>query len=199
MSNKKAFTVTINNKTYQIKEERKLLNRLLIVSRTRPDLDLPKELGKFEFSVTPPSIFASDGTLNHEKKKSHISVQLQNYQQPSEEQEGIQMSDARKVIIFDAMTIVNKIDIKKSDIKNCLEFASNFMNIIDKHASGFQKVRIIFDRNDTDSLKNVTRKDRTKQFKAIHYKVTDSTRIAHLDTKRFSVSIQTKQAHKISQ
>ena len=87
--------------------------------------------------MTPPSIFASDGTLNHEKKKSHIAVQLQNYQHPSEGQEDIHMSDARKVIIFDAMTIVNKIDIKKSDIKNCLEFASYFMNIIDKHASGF--------------------------------------------------------------
>ena len=68
VSNNKAFTVTINNETFQIKEERKLLN-FLVVSRTRPDLDLPTELGKYEFSVTPPSIFASDGTLNHEKKK----------------------------------------------------------------------------------------------------------------------------------
>ena len=189
MSNNRAFTVTINNKTYQIKEERKLLNRLLIVSRTRPDLDLPKELGKYEFSLTHPSIFASDGTLNHEKKKSHIAVQLRYYQQPSEEQEDIQMSDARKVIIFDAMTIVNKIDIKNSGIENCLEFASNFMDIIDKQASGFQEVRIIFDCCDTDSLKNVTRKDCTKQFNAVHYKVTDSTRIAHLNTKEFLASI----------
>ena len=137
VSNNKAFTVTINNETYQIKEERKLLNQLLVVSRTRPDLDLPTELEKYEFSVTPPSIFASDGTLNHEKKKSDIAVHLRNYQQPREEQENIQMSDVRKVIIFDAMAIVNKIDIKKNGMKNCLEFASNFMDIIDKQASGF--------------------------------------------------------------
>ena len=76
-------------------------------------------------------------TLNHEKKKV---TQLQIYQQSREEQEDIQMSDARKVIIFDAMAIVNKIDIKNSGIKNCLEFASNFMDIIDKQASGFQEV-----------------------------------------------------------
>ena len=67
-------------------------------------------------------------------------TQLQIYQQSREEQEDIQMSDARKVIIFDAMTIVNKIDIKNSGIENCLEFASNFMDIIDKQASGFQEV-----------------------------------------------------------
>ena len=60
------------------------------------------------------------------------------------------------------MSIVNKIDIKKSGIKNRLEFVSNFMDIIDEQASGFQEVRIIFDRYDTDSLKNVTRKDRTE-------------------------------------
>ena len=119
-------------------------------------------------------------------------MQLRNYQQPREEQEDIQMSDARKVIIFDAMAIVNKIDIKKSGIKNCLEFASNFMEIIDKQASGFQEVHVIFDRYDTDSLKNVTKKDRTMQFNAVHYKVTDSTRIAHLDIKEFLASIQTK-------
>ena len=49
--NNKAFTVTINNETFQIKEERKLLN-FLVVSRTRPDLDLPTELGKYEFCDT---------------------------------------------------------------------------------------------------------------------------------------------------
>ena len=56
-------------------------------------------------------------------------MQLRNYQQPREDQEDIQMSE---VIIFDAMAIINKIDIKNSGIKNCLEFASNIIDIIDK-------------------------------------------------------------------
>ena len=63
--------------------------------------------------MTPASIFASDGTLNHEKKKSDIAVQLRNYQEPREEQEDIQMSYTRKMIVFDAMAIVNKINIKR--------------------------------------------------------------------------------------
>ena len=63
--------------------------------------------------MTPASIFASDGTLNHEKKKSDIAVQLRNYQEPREEQEDIQMSYTRKVIVSDAMAIVNKINIKR--------------------------------------------------------------------------------------
>ena len=91
-------------------------------------------MGKYKFSETSSSRFASDGTLNHEKKKSDIAVQLRNYQQPREEQEDTQISDTRKVIIFDAIAITNKINIKKSSIKNCLEFLSNFMDIIDKQA-----------------------------------------------------------------
>ena len=38
----------------------------------------------------------------------------------------------------------------------------------------------------------MTRKYPIKQFNAVHYKVTDFTRIAHLDTKEFLASIQTK-------
>ena len=80
--------------------------------------------------------------------------------------------------------MASKTDIKISGIKNCLQFASNFMDIIDKKASGFQEVRVIFDCYDTNSLKNVTRKYRTKQFNAVYYKVTDSMGIVRLRYKR---------------
>ena len=77
VSNKKAFTVTINNQPYQIKEEKKFLNQLLVVSQTRPDLDLSTELGKYEFSVTPASIFASERNIKPRKEKSDINTNLQ--------------------------------------------------------------------------------------------------------------------------
>ena len=90
------------------------------------------------------------------------------------------------------MAIVDKTDIKKSGIKTCLEFARNFMDIIDKQASGFQEVGVNLDLYDTDSLKNVTRKYHTKQFNVVHYNVTDSTRIAQLGKKELLAWIQTK-------
>ena len=40
------------------------MTRLLIASRTRPDIDLPRYLGMYEFSVVPRSLFTTDGTLN---------------------------------------------------------------------------------------------------------------------------------------
>ena len=51
------------------------------------------------------------------------------------------------------MAVVYKTDIKKSGIKNCCEFASNFMDTIDKQVAGFQEVWVIFYCYDTDSLK----------------------------------------------
>ena len=72
------------------------------------------------------------------------------------------MSDVRNYINFDAMAVVYKTDIKKSGIKNCWEFAINFMDTIDKQVSGFQEVRIILTVM-TLIHWNVTRKYRIKQ------------------------------------
>ena len=54
-------------------------------------------------------------------------------------------SDSRKVVIIDAMAIVNKIDIKSESIENCAEFASTFCKRVKNKASKFDEVRIIFD------------------------------------------------------
>ena len=39
------------------------MKRLLVASRTRVDIDLPKNLGMYELAVVPPSLFAPDGTF----------------------------------------------------------------------------------------------------------------------------------------
>ena len=53
-------------------------------------------------------------------------------------------------------------------------------------------MRIVFDRYDIKSIKGNTRSGRTKGIDPVHYQVTDSTRIKHLDTKRFLASTETK-------
>ena len=59
-----------------IKEERKLINRILIASRSRPEIDLLNIFGKYEFSVVPLSLFAPDGSLYYAKDKSSITTKL---------------------------------------------------------------------------------------------------------------------------
>ena len=45
------------------------MNRLLVASRTPPVIDLPIFLGKYEFTVVPPSLFVPDDLFYQETEK----------------------------------------------------------------------------------------------------------------------------------
>ena len=190
-NNNKSTSVKLNGETLQIRQERKLMNRILVASRSRPGIDLSNIFGTYEFSVVPLSLFATDGSLYYGKEKSVIGKELRDFEP---EEIGTQEEDLEsgKVIIIDAMAIVNKIDIKSESIENCAEFALIFCKRVKNKASNFHKVRIIFDRHDVKSVKSNTRASRIKGVAPVHYKGTDSTRIRHLETKKFLASIETK-------
>ena len=185
------MSVKLNGETLQIRQGRKLMNRILVASRRRPEIDLSNIFGTYEFSVVPLSLFATDGSLYYGKEKSVIGKELRDFEP---EEIGTQEEDLEsgKVIIIDAMAIVNKIDIKSESIENCAEFALIFCKRVKNKASNFHKVRIIFDRHDVKSVKSNTRASRIKGVAPVHYKGTDSTRIRHLETKKFLASIETK-------
>ena len=50
-------------KLVKTKEERGLLERMIVISRRRPQLDLKECIGTYEMCVIPPSLLASDGTV----------------------------------------------------------------------------------------------------------------------------------------
>ena len=50
-------------KLVKIKEERGLLERLIVISISRSQLDLKECIGTYEFGVVSRSLFASDGTV----------------------------------------------------------------------------------------------------------------------------------------
>ena len=53
-------------------------------------------------------------------------------------------TDIRKVAVADGMAFVNEVNIKKNDIWNCEEFASCFIDILDKETVEYHDVRIVF-------------------------------------------------------
>ena len=69
------------------------------------------------------------------------------------------------------MVISNKIGIKAKSFQNCADFASNFSQRINWHASKFDKVRVISDWYDVNSLKGNTRSGQNKGFVPVHYKI----------------------------
>lgn len=57
----KVIKCNLAEKVTQLKEERTLMTRFLIMSRQREEIDLKEILGNYELSVVPQSLFLQDG------------------------------------------------------------------------------------------------------------------------------------------
>ena len=102
-ANNKTVKVTLERQIVHIREERKLMTRLLIASRSRPDIDLKKYLGIYEFSVVPRSLFTPDGSLHYTKDKAIIATELRALHQGSNEMETDEVESGnapRKAIVI---------------------------------------------------------------------------------------------------
>ena len=53
------------------------MNRFFVVSRTQPEIDLPKYIGMYEFSIVPLSLSTSDRTTYYPKDKATMATELQ--------------------------------------------------------------------------------------------------------------------------
>ena len=62
----------------ELKEDRSLFARMLVVCKSRPDINLKESIGKYEFSVVPRFLFAADGTMLHCSMKSKLMTILEN-------------------------------------------------------------------------------------------------------------------------
>ena len=124
----------------------------------RLDTDLNKFLETYKFFLIPPSLFTTKGSLHYPNNKSVIATDLENLQQINKGRniENSSSVNSRNVIFIDGMAIVNKIDIKQSQIRNCTQYALFFISKIDGEASKFNEVRVIFEIYELKSFKNST-------------------------------------------
>ena len=53
--NNKKIKVHIQDKVVELKEDRSLFARMMMVSRSRPEIDTEEAIGKYEFTVVPRS------------------------------------------------------------------------------------------------------------------------------------------------
>ena len=195
--------IRIGDNVVKIKEERGLLQRFIVISRSRPELDLKECIGTYEFGVVPRSLFASDGSLLLAYDKASVLHHLekldttQHVQADRNGTTGSEVSDdqamqvsSHKVIIIDGMAVVNSVT-KTEQMKTCQNFADAFLQIICNMAAQFDEVRLVFDRYIKTSLKEQMRTKRTKG-KSTYYHVKDNTLIQNISLKDFLSDIRTK-------
>ena len=71
--------VRTGDKLTKVKEEQGMLQRLIVISRSRPDLDLKDCIGNYEFGIVPRSLSASDGSLLLPYDKAKILHHLEKF------------------------------------------------------------------------------------------------------------------------
>lgn len=68
----KSTKVASRNDMVELKENRNLFARLLVVSRSGDDLNFEATVGNYELSVVPRPLFCADGKMLHCQQKSQL-------------------------------------------------------------------------------------------------------------------------------
>ena len=120
------------DKLIKVKEERGLLQRFVVISRSRPELDLKECIGTYELGIVPRSLFASDGSLLLAYDKAKILHHLEHLTDHEDQNPGTSIgsgalnenetTSCHRVIIIDGMALVNGI-FKTEQMKTCRDFA----------------------------------------------------------------------------
>ena len=170
----KSCNIKTKEGVVNIKEERKLMSRFIVASRTRQDIDLPYYFGEYEFSVVPRSLFNRYSVLIPRKDMSSVFHLIKDLFPASVITDSGELAGGdNKVIVLDAMAIDNSIQIEKNnDIKLCKYFAAKFVNRVQLKSFSFKEAKVLFDRYDELSLKSKTRQNRAGVTQT-QYKVED--------------------------
>ena len=177
----------------ELQEDRSLFARMMMVCKSRPEIDIKETVGQYEFSIVPLSLFAADGTMLHCTSKSNLLSILEklNDNRNNRRVAGLN-EDQMKVAIVDGMGEVQSLD-EPEWIRNCAQLAEHFSNRVMQTHTGSNEVRLIFDRYDLPfSLKVATRVRRQECHAPVYYHITDTTHIANVPMKRLLLHTKTK-------
>ena len=68
----KKIKIVGTTQTVELREDRNLFARILLVCKSRPQIDIKEAVGTYEFTVVPRSMFAVDGSMMHCSLKSAL-------------------------------------------------------------------------------------------------------------------------------
>ena len=153
----KAKRVKVGDKVIKLKEDRKLLSKILTTAKTRPDLLSKMEdiVGKYEMSIIPRANFSPDGAMLLTADKASL-MKLVNDQTPVQVQIPV-AEDKPQVLIIDAMPEVRCLK-KRATTTKLGHLKEAFIQRIKwKAAKGrYTEIYVAFDEWRDESLKDKT-------------------------------------------
>ena len=146
-----------SNNILELQEDRNLFARMMVVCKSRPEIDIKEAVGTYEFSVVPRSMFAADGTMLRCSFKSalmnileKLSVDRNDCNDPNAVQSEQNREEHTRVSIVDAMAEVQSL-VKPEWVRNCLNLADHVISLIFEKYKDNEELRLIFDRYDLPS------------------------------------------------
>ena len=193
----KKIKVSSNGQILELQEDRNLFARMMVICKSRPEIDIQEAVGTYEFTVVPRSMFATDGEMLHCPAKSVLMSILEKLPAKTDDcravsQDATSQGERMQVCIIDAMAEVQSLD-KQDWIKSFSQLADHFAwRIFEKYGDN-DEIRLIFDRYDLpSSLKEANRKKRLGNHDPVYYRVTSTTHIAKVPMKKLLSHAKTK-------
>ena len=59
----KKIKIPCTSETLELQEDRNLFARMMVICKSRPEINIKEAIGTYEFRVVPRSMFAADGTI----------------------------------------------------------------------------------------------------------------------------------------
>ena len=133
-------------------------------------------IGNHELSDVPRSLMLSDGSLipGHEGKSNMMNAI------------GVEVTESEitgetfveiKMMIIDAMVIVQSLDKRSDELKTCSDISKAFIYKCEQLASGCRYIRIAFDTYRDSSLKETTRIRRKSHNSSVQFLVDDNAEL----------------------
>ena len=153
----KAKTVKVGDTVIKLREDRKLLNKIIIIAKARPDLITKMEdiVGNYEMSVIPRANFSPDGSMVITADKSSL-MKLIIEQTPLQVQTPLP-GNRPQVLIIDAMPEAKPLK-KKATTTKLSHLRDIFIQRINRkiEKGNYSEVYIAFDEWRDESLKDKT-------------------------------------------
>ena len=184
----KKIKIVGTTQTVELREDRNLFARMLLVCKSRPQIDVQEAVSTYEFTVVPRSMFAVDGSMLHCSLKSALMHILENLHGNAAEtthvpvvlNEQLTTQVSMKVSIIDGMAEVQSLD-KPERIKNCSDLSDHFALRIFEKYQGSDVIRVIIDRYEAMRLK------RQGNAASVYYHITSSTHIVKITMKKLKL------------
>jgi len=192
-TNNKKVKIEIAGTVTELTNDRSLFARLMIVTRSKRDLDLREILGKYELCAVPRSLFTNDSIMHQCPMKSKLIHILQSLAVNNEEEQlpSPVLGAGFTVAVVDGMAELQAL-VKPSFVRNVSDLATIFVQRIERKYRQYDDFHIVFDSYQQQSIKNITRDKRLHGTAATKYKIYDNTDISAVSMKKLLSHIDTK-------